>query len=75
MDDHTDYSHIERTAKTLAGHVEKWYNGGKLNRDKMVRRLREIGEDELADDIIRWFEMGDKRFFSLIERLRDFRAS
>lgn len=65
----------EYIAQSLAGQVERWYDGGKIKRDKIVGRLRDIGEDEIADDIIRWYEMGDKRFFSLIERLRDFKAS
>ena len=65
----------EHIAKSLAGQVERWYDGGKIKKDKIVSRLREIGEDELADEIARWFEMGNKRFFSLIEQLRDFKAS
>lgn len=60
-------------AAILAKQVEKWYNGGKKKRDEIAAKLREVGHDDLADELIRWFEMGDRRFEPLIERLRNFK--
>jgi len=62
-------------ANNLADQVEKWYAGGKEKRDQIVLKLRDAGLDEIADDIIRWFDMGDRRFKPLIERLREFKSS
>lgn len=61
-------------AKLLAYQVEKWYNGGKEKRDQICERLRSEGHDDLADELLNWYKMGDKRFAPLIERLNAFRV-
>ena len=62
-------------ATLLAFQVEKWYEGGKKKRDEIVAKLRQVGFDDLADEIITWYKKGDKKFGPLTERLRKFKIT